>query len=133
VLYDVRFKKLNFLKFLRVWQNYFLFFPSSGPRVSLSDWQRLCPVPVYPFPGPVKLLHRSPSAMQDFCSAEQCTLYSVQNNISLYCTCLTPILLPERIREKYRLCHICTSHLKGTVSRDFLLLVFFLNQFPPSL
>jgi hypothetical protein len=23
--------------------------------------------------------------------------------------------------------------LKGTVSRDFLLLVFFLNQFPPSL
>ncbi len=24
-------------------------------------------------------------------------------------------------------------HLKGTVSRDFLLLVFFLNQFPPSL
>jgi hypothetical protein len=24
-------------------------------------------------------------------------------------------------------------HIKGTVSRDFLLLVFFLNQFPPSL
>ncbi len=25
------------------------------------------------------------------------------------------------------------SELKGTVSQDFLLLVFFLNQFPPSL
>jgi hypothetical protein len=24
------------------------------------------------------------------------------------------------------------SNLKGTVSRDFLLLVFFMNQFPPS-
>jgi hypothetical protein len=24
------------------------------------------------------------------------------------------------------------SNFKGTVSRDFLLLVFFLNQFPPS-
>ncbi len=28
---------------------------------------------------------------------------------------------------------IYLSHFKGTVSRDFLLLVFFLNQFPPSL
>ncbi len=31
---------------------------------------------------------------------------------------------------------ICTKKIrfiKGTVSRDFLLLVFFLNQFPPSL
>jgi hypothetical protein len=25
-----------------------------------------------------------------------------------------------------------SSYLKGTVSRDFLLLVFFMNQFPPS-
>ncbi len=26
----------------------------------------------------------------------------------------------------------CRCHLKGTVSRDFLLLVFFMNQFPPN-
>jgi hypothetical protein len=28
---------------------------------------------------------------------------------------------------------VSISEIKGTVSRDFLLLVFFLNQFPPSL
>ncbi len=37
-------------------------------------------------------------------------------------------------RHQYRAATQCSyMTLKGTVSRDFLLLVFFLNQFPPSL
>ena len=53
-------------------------------------------------------------------------LFVVQNDS--HCSWIRP----------YSLCYgltvwVWTWRLKGTVSRDFLLLVFFMNQFPPSL
>jgi hypothetical protein len=43
---------------------------------------------------------------------------------------LIPVFIHQH--EKWREIKTITSSFKGTVSRDFLLLVFFLNQFPPS-
>jgi hypothetical protein len=39
---------------------------------------------------------------------------------------------PKAFNERLSACVISHLALKGTVSRDFLLLVFFMNQFPPS-
>jgi hypothetical protein len=41
-------------------------------------------------------------------------MYSVQHNISPSCTLSNSfILIPERIREKFRICRICTSQIQG--------------------
>jgi hypothetical protein len=54
--------------------------------------------------------------------------YDLKNFIGLRNIDLSGLL----VREQQRLQMFHRLGLKGTVSRDFLLLVFFMNQFPPS-
>jgi hypothetical protein len=82
-------KNLMFLNFCGYGRITFSFFHLQAPELACPTGRGYVPFP-YPFPGPVKLLHRSPSAVKDFCSAEQCTVYkttlvSTVHVLLLYC------------------------------------------------
>ncbi len=52
----------------------------------------------------------------------------VYNKVEIKYTSFYSVVMQKR----HMLCTQGNLLLKGTVSRDFLLLVFFMNQFPPS-